>query len=399
VALNILFVTSRLPGRFQGDRVRAYHQLRLLGRRHRITLVAFAGPHELASGAGGALEPFCARVVTIALNRSRRAASLLRGGLSRLPLQVALYEDRRMRRAIADALRHQAYDVAHVQLARMAPYLSELRSMPRVVDLVDALSLNMQRRAGHDRGPWRWVAALEAKRLGHYERVICDSVDRALVGSPIDREALGAPPNVAVVTSGVDLDDFPYQQAGREPATVIFSGNMRYFPNVQAALWFGQVILPLIERAMSGVKVDIVGVRPDRRILRLARHNPRITVTGRIEDMSVHLRRATVAVAPMQAGSGQQLKVLEAMASGTPVVATTLAAGGIEARHGEHLLIADAPELFAAEVVRMLSDRTLAGTLAASARRLVEDRYTWERSVAELEGIYRAVAARPATSA
>ena len=121
--LNILFVTSRLPGRLQGDRVRAYHQLRILGRRHRITLVAFADPRDLASAAG-AMRAFCARVVTIPLSPSRMAASLLRGGLSRLPLQVALYEHRRMRRAIGVALRHEVYDLAHVQLARMAPYLS-----------------------------------------------------------------------------------------------------------------------------------------------------------------------------------------------------------------------------------------------------------------------------------
>jgi sugar transferase (PEP-CTERM/EpsH1 system associated) len=394
VTLNILFVTSRLPGRFQGDRVRAYHQLRLLGRRHRITLVSFASPPELAAGpaAVGALG---ARVVTVPLTRSRMAASLFRGGLSRLPLQVALYEHRGMRRAIGEALRHEAYDLAHVQLARMAPYLSELRSLPRVVDLVDALSLNMQRRARDDRGPWRWGAGLEAKRLAQYERIICDSVDQALVGSAIDREALGAPPKLAIVTSGVDLAEFPYQQAGREPETVILSGNMGYFPNVQAALWLGQVILPLIERAVPGVKVEIVGARPDRRIQQLARRNPRIRVTGQVEDVSAYLRRATVAVAPMRAGSGQSLKALEAMASGTPVVATTLAAGGIEARHGEHLLIADTPDAFAAHVVRVLRTPTLAGALAASGRRLVVDRYTWEHSVAKLEGIYCKVAARP----
>jgi sugar transferase (PEP-CTERM/EpsH1 system associated) len=391
--LNILFLTSRLPGRFQGDRVRAYHQLRILGRRHRITLVAFAGPRELASAPAG-IESSCARIVTIPSSGRRMAASLLRRGLSRLPLQAALYENRRMRRAVGEALRRERYDVAHVQLARMAPYLSELHSLPRVVDLVDALSLNMERRARHDRAPWRWVARLEARRLGRYERAICDAVDRALVGSVVDREALGAPPKLAVVTSGVDLAEFPYQRAGREPETVILSGNMGYFPNIQAALWFGQAILPLVEGAVPGVRVEVVGVRPDRQILSLARHHPRITVTDQVEDVSSYLRRAAVAVAPMQAGSGQQLKVLEAMASGTPVVATALAASGIEARPGEHLLVADTPEAFAAQVVRVLSDRALADALAASGRRLVEDRYTWDRSVAQLEDIYRDVADR-----
>lgn len=319
------------------------------------------------------------------------AVAVLRGGMSRVPLQAALYESRRMRQAIAEARRVDPYDVAHVQLARMAPYLDDIRPIPHVVDLVDALSLNMERRARHDRGLWRWVARLEGQRLARYERAVCDSADQALVGSPMDRESLGSPPKLAVVTSGVDLAEFSYRRAGREPDTVIFSGNMGYFPNVQAALWLGRTILPAIGRAIPGVRLRIVGARPDRRILSLARHDPRITVEDHVETVSSHLRRAAVAVAPMQAGSGQQLKVLEAMASGTPVVATTLAASGIEARRGEHLLVADEPDAFAAHVIRLLRDPALAGDLAEGARRLVEDRYTWERSVAEIEHIYRAV--------
>lgn len=319
------------------------------------------------------------------------AAALLRGGVSRLPLQAAIYESPRMRQAIGTARRSETYDVAHVQLVRMAPYLDEVRSLPHVVDLVDALSLNMERRARHDRGLWRWVARLEARRLGRYERAICDSVDQALVGSPIDCQALGSPPKLAVVTSGVDLGEFAYRRDGREPDTVIFSGNMGYFPNIQAALWLGRTILPIIARAIPEVRLRIVGARPDRRIRSLARQDPRITFADHVEAVSTHLRRAAVTVAPMQAGSGQQLKVLEAMASGTPVVATTLAASGIEAQHGEHLLVADEPDTFAAHVVRLLRDPKLAGDLAERGRRLVEGRYTWEQSVAELESIYHTV--------
>jgi sugar transferase (PEP-CTERM/EpsH1 system associated) len=391
--LNILFVTSRLPGRLKGDRVRAYHQLRLLGRRHRITLVTFIGPDERAADAGD-LADSCAEIVTVPLSVGRMAASLVRGALSTLPLQVALYEHPRMHRAIRDALRRHSFDVAHVQLARMAPYLATLRTLPRVVDLVDALSLNMQRRTRYDRGLGRWVSRLEARRLARYERTICDSVDRALVGSAIDRQALGSPPRLTVVTNGVDLGSFPFSRAGREPATVVFSGNMGYFPNVLAALWLVGTIRPLIESAVPGVRIEIVGARPDARLRRAAAENPSITLAGDVPDVAPHLARATVAAAPMQAGSGQQFKVLEAMASGAPLVATSLAASGIEARHGEHLLVADTAEAFAAHVVRILRDPALADSLAANGRRLVEDRYTWDRSVADLERIYVEITTR-----
>jgi glycosyltransferase involved in cell wall biosynthesis len=319
------------------------------------------------------------------------AIAVVRRAASRLPLQVALYEDARMRHAIREVRRAERHDVAHVQMVRMAPYLEELGPLPRVVDLVDALSLNMERRARHDRGWWRWGARLEARRLARYERVVCDSVDRAVVGSPRDAEALGWPSKLAVVTSGVDLEAFVDTGAGRDPHTVIFSGNMGYFPNVQAALWLGRSILPVVARSIPGVRLRIVGARPHRRIRALARHDPRITVTGQVDTIASHLGRATVAVAPMQAGSGQPFKMLEAMASGTPVVATTLAVSGIEARHGEHLFVADDSVAFAAAVVRLLGDRKVAGDLAANARRLIETRYSWEGSVAALEDIYRSV--------
>ena len=392
--MRILFLTSRLPGRFQGDRVRAYHQLRILSRAHRITLLAFADAGGAARDLGAAAA-VCERVVAVPSSPVRMAASLVRGGLSGLPLQVALYEDARMRTAIRNALRGERYDVAHVQLVRMAPYLEDVRPLPRVLDLVDALSLNMARRARHDRSLWRFIARVEAKRLGRYERAVIDSVDQALVGSPLDRDALGSPSQLAVVSSGVDPEEFPYERAGREPDTAIFTGNLGYFPNVQAVLWLARAILPLVERAVPGVRLHVVGARPEGRILRLARDHPRITVSAHVEHVAPHLRRAAVAVAPMRAGSGQHLKVLEAMASGTPVVATGLAAGGVEARHGEHLLVADEPEAFAEHVVRVLRNPDLAGDLAQRGRRLIEDRYTWERSVAGLETIYDSVIRSP----
>jgi sugar transferase (PEP-CTERM/EpsH1 system associated) len=392
--VRLLFLTARVPGRFQGDRVRAYHQLRLLSRDHRITLLTF-GDARADAPALGALGAFCARVVTVPLSPARMARALLRGGLAGRPLQVALYEHAAMRAAVAGALHAGTYDLAHVQLVRMAAYLDALRPLPRVLDLIDALSVNMARRARHDRGAARWLAGLEARRLAAYERAAVGAADRALVGSPLDREALGSPPGLTVVTSGVDPLEFPYQPDGREPDTVVFTGNLGYFPNVQAVRWLAEAVLPPLARAVPGIRLRVVGARPHRSLLRLARREPRIAVSADVADVGPHLRRAAVAVAPMRAGSGQQLKILEAMASGTPVVATALAADGLPAGHGDHLLVADEPEAFAGQVVRVLREPALARALAESGRRLVEARHTWERSGALLEDVYRSVLAGP----
>jgi glycosyltransferase involved in cell wall biosynthesis len=298
-----------------------------------------------------------------------------------------------MQRALRRALEGRAFDLVHAQLARMAPYLDDVPA-PRFVDLVDALSLSTARRSRHHRGPLRWLTALEAERLRRYERGLCTAVEGVCVASPVDRDAIGAGERLGVVPNGVDLGRLPYERGGRDPATVVFTGNMGYFPNVNAVRWFVPRVWPLVRRQVPAARLDIVGARPTPAVRRLASASEAVRVLGFVEDVRPHLRAATVSVAPMQAGAGQQFKVLEAMASGTPVVATPLAAAGLEAGDADGLLVANEPEDFARRVAGLLLDPVQADRQAARARRLVEERYTWERSTARLEELHEAACAR-----
>jgi glycosyltransferase involved in cell wall biosynthesis len=174
----------------------------------------------------------------------------------------------------------------------------------------------------------------------------------------------------------------------------VFVGNLGYFPNVDAAGWFARQVLPLVAAARPGVMLSLVGARPARAVRQLARKDPHVTLVGPVPEVRSHLAAAAVAVAPLRAGSGQQLKILEAMAAGTPVVATTTAAAGLEAVPGEHLLVADDPAAFSAHVVTLLDDVSLRVAMAQRARRLVEERYSWERSARDLEALWCAAAGR-----
>ncbi|MFC1975741.1 glycosyltransferase family 4 protein [Chloroflexota bacterium] len=377
----------------RGDQVRAYHQLRLLGPKHRITLLSLTDS-QVPPEALQTVEAYCERVVTLPLRRRQMATGLLRKIFSTHPLQTAIYQTLEMQNTVRHMLSTQAYDLAHIQLARMAPYLEDERSIPRVIDLIDALSLNMKRRFQRDRSPLKWMAYLEWKRLSRYERTICQMFDQVTVVSPVDYQAIGAYPNLVINANGVDLSKFSFATGEREPNSLIFSGNMGYFPNVNAVLWFAQHVLPLIKKTIPNIKLYVVGARPTREIKRLARQDPAIIVTGFVESVAAYLKQATVAVVPMQAGSGQQFKIIEAMACGTPVVATSYALGGIEATDSEHLLIANEVDAFAYQVTRLLQDQNLARCLAYNARRLAETKYTWERSVAELEKTYYSILSR-----
>lgn len=386
--MRILFVAARFPyPALLGYQVRALHQLRLLSRRHRITLLSFT-VGALRDADRRVVAELCDETVTVPLRRLDMVRALVRGATSDRPLQASLFETAPMREALRALLAEGRHDLLHLQLARMAGHLDDVAApIPRVVDLIDALSLNMERRHTHDTGPMRWAARLETGRLARYERVLCNAWDRALVVSETDRAAIGDFPNLVVNSNGVDVGRFR-PLAVHDPHRVVFTGNLGYFPNVDALRWFVEAVLPPLWRALPAVRFAVVGARPSRAVRRLARRDSRINIEGRVDDLHAALARSAVAVAPMRAGSGQKLKVLEAMASAVPVVATTRAASGIDAEPGRHLLIADAADDFTAAVVRVLREPALAASLATAGRQLVEQRYTWERSVADLDALY-----------
>lgn len=385
--MNLLFITSRLPyPPLQGDRLRAFHQLRLLSRRHRLTLLApIFRPAERAQAAS--LAAFCEQIELVPASPWRGAWRAAWGTPSGLPWQTLYFCEPGLITRARELLRRLPIDLVHVQLIRSAPVVAALGGWPRVLDLIDALSLNMDRQAGRERAPMSWLWRAEAGRLLRYEQAMMRQFTRLTISTEQDRSVIGDYANLRVVPQAVDGAQFPFMTEGREPALLVFSGRLGYFPNADAALYLVRDILPLIRRQLPQVRVELVGADPPLRVRRLARV-PGVTVTGYVDNPHAYLARATVAVVPMRAGSGMQNKVLEAMSSGVPVVATPYALGGLAVRDGEHLRIGcDAPQL-AECVLELLRDVAQRERLARNARQLVEANYGWDTAVAALEQVY-----------
>ena len=392
--MRVLFITSRFPGdRRRGDQRRAYEQLRALSARHSITLLTLdrALPEAAAQRELAACCEEIIRVPCPSAGMLVRAARALGGSA---PLQAALYEAPALRREMQRCLERTAFDLVHLQLSRLGSLLDLARGVPCVIDLVDALALNMERRAHYDRSPARWLAALEARRLAGYERDLCKQAHSTAVSARPDRAALGDPSNLFLVGNGVDFDEFPFAPHPRVSDEIAFTGNLGYFPNVDAAHWFATEVLPRIRALRPDARLRLAGARPAARLRRLCARASGIELVGPVDSIAPALARAAVAVAPMRAGSGQQIKILEAMASGTPVVASSTAAAGLDAVAERDLLVADEPDAFAAAVVRVLADPALALRLARNARALVEPRYSWAASVAALEQLWECAAGR-----
>ena len=391
--MRILFIANRLPDPLtRGYEVRAWHQIRLLARRHAITLVAYTSgtPRPAALARVHAL---CAEVHTIPLGLAGMASGVLRGLGSGRPLQTSINDTLVMRRLVRGILAERRHDVVHVQMARMASLLDGIPTPPRVVDLIDALSLNMSRRGALDHGPMRVLAAIEQRRLAELERTLCRTWECSLVASEADRAAIGDFPNLHVNCNAVDLDHFVrHTGARRDDDDVVFSGNLGYFPNVDAAVFLAREIMPRLRAEIPDLRLTIVGARPARPVRELAALGPHVEMLGEVPDVAPYIGRASVAVAPLRAGSGQALKVLEAMACGTPVVATSRAVEGLDALDGVHLRIADDAPTIAAAVAALLRDASERRRLADAARTLVETRYGWEVPVAALDALYTKIA-------
>jgi glycosyltransferase involved in cell wall biosynthesis len=188
---------------------------------------------------------------------------------------------------------------------------------------------------------------------------------------------------------GVDLERLPYRDGGRDLATIVFSGRMAYFPNADAARFLATDVMPLVRARLPAAQLLIVGADPPAGVRRLARL-PGVSVTGYVPEIAPFLHRATVAVAPLRSGTGQQIKVLEAMACGAPVVATPHALAGIAARAGEHALRAGGAEDLADAIVQLLEDAALRQRLSQAARHLVEQQYSWAQAADTFDALYQA---------
>jgi sugar transferase (PEP-CTERM/EpsH1 system associated) len=387
--MRILFIASRFPypPRY-GDQVRGYHQIRLLSRGHKIILISPPPAAGERASAITAMEAFCEEIHLVQISSFRRCLNLLQIPFSSVPFQTMYFYDKAFKIKVEELVNVIHCDLLYVQLVRMGPAaLNISKSIPTVLDFIDALSVNMAQRAKRQFSIQKLIAGAESQRLASYERSLMSCYTHAVISSPTDRAAIGNFQNLHVVPNGVDIDSHRFIATGRSGNMIVFTGAMSYFPNVDAVTWFVREVFPLIRSKVPDVQFYIVGSRPTRAVRRMVRE-PGVYVTGHVSSIQEYLARATIAIAPMRNGSGMQFKVIEAMANGVPFVATPFAMGGLEARNGEHLLIETDAKSFCNCILRLLGSGRLRQQLAINARKLVEQKYSWPITVNTLEGIF-----------
>jgi polysaccharide biosynthesis protein PslH len=371
--VRILFVTPYPASRI---RVRAYGFITQLAKMHGVEVLALcANAREMADV--HALQR--AGIVTTAIYEPHIVRYLrgLTALTSTRPLQVAFDASPRLRSAITMRLLYGHFDLLHVECIRVLGAVPHMLPVPVVWDAVDCISQLYAQGGQVGITPMlRVLGVHEGQRVRTYEQVQLRRFRHILVTAERERQALLAIAQeskigmlrqtcaeISVISPGIDQDYFRAYDGERQAETLIFSGKMSFHANIAGVCMLVRHILPLIWQKRPTVRLIIAGSDPPAMIRHLAR-DPRIEVTGYLPDLRLAIAKAQIAVCPLPYAVGVQNKVLEAMALGTPVVASTAAAAGLQAIPGRDLLVADEPTDFAAAVLCLLEDQAQWHSLA-----------------------------------
>ena len=389
---DLLFLPHRIPyPPNKGDKIRAYHMLRYLQRHFRVHLGTFIDCAEdlryaehMAAG--------CASSCFIRLHPRWARLSSLRGLVTDEPLSLPYFRNARLQRWVNRTIEANAIGTALAFSGPMAQYLpseSEHGPLTRVMDLVDVDSEKWRDYADDKAWPLSMSYRREGMQLLEYERLVAQGFDQVMLVSRAEASLfrLRAPESghkIDYFNNGVDSEYFsPSHKLANPYATsrvVALTGAMDYAPNIEAAIWFAERVLPSLRLQFPDLQFHIVGSRPAYGVLALKRL-PGVFVSGTVDDIRPYLRHAAVVVAPLHIGRGVQNKVLEAMAMQKTVVATPQALEGIGAAIGSEVVrAADAGE-FIYHVGRELASPSDIGMAARG--RILRD-YRWDANLQRL---------------
>ncbi len=400
--MRILFISNWFPcPPDNGARMRTWGILRQLAARHEVYLLSFVRDGEAGPQDRERVSALCRILGTVPYREfdPRRPQALLRL-FSPFPRALRDLYSPEMERQVQEALHCHSFDL--VVASEIGPglgvsfYLSRINGIPRAIEDLEISMIWNQVRAQcaprkqlQRRMTW-W-------KQQRYTAYLLNRVDGCTVASEreqvlLERIAPRMGP-LAVIPNGLELERYEGEWGEAIPDSLIFPGSLTYQANWDAMAFFLKEVFPLIRARRPGVVLSITG-RTDGLPLERLPLREGVVLTGYLDDLRPMLARSQVCVVPLRTGGGTRLKILEAMALGTPVVSTSVGAEGLEVVPGQEILIADEPSEFAEAVLHLLDDAMLRRRLAAQARALVQARYGWDRIGQVLEEFLQQIVER-----
>lgn len=383
--MNILYISTRPPlPVISGDRTILFNRIKEMSERHKISLVYLYQNND---------EPFlnkelinyCENIWAFKLPRFLSIFNVLvKSLLSSEPNQVLYYKSNSIMKKIDNIVKDHDFNLINVFLIRGLPYIYNSK-VPVILDMIDSMQLNYDRRIQNSNSYFaKKFYNFELNRLIKFEKNLPKNVTKTIVVA--EKDSLKISSKNQVIPLAIDTNLFK-PTLKKKPNTIIFSGNMSYSPNIEAVKWFMKYCFDDICKQMSNhVTFTIAGANPTREVLNFQSKN--VNVSGYVDSLVPIISSSSLAIAPMQSGSGMQNKILEAMSCKTPVLTSLLGLGSIKARHGKEIIVQDTPKLFTRSVVDVLKNPEKYIELEDSARLFVLNNHSWISHADSIDKLY-----------
>lgn len=384
--MKILYLTARQPYPVtKGDQIIAYEQIKELSKNHDIYLVSFYNDnYDMFMNE---MSKYCKKIYLFKDNKFKQLISMMKTFINFISIQSNCYYRYNADRKIKEIYKEIKPDIVHVQSFRMAKYFIK-EDINKSIDLIDAYSLNMLKRAEKASIIFKPLWYLEYILLKKYEQKILENYKYKFIVAQRDKEYLGDK-SIIVNPNGTSLDNNTRdrKELYNKNINLIFQGNMSYYPNVQAVNFLIKELLPGLRESYPNIKLFIVGSNPSKEILKYRSEN--IEVTGYVESMKPYLNITDIAIYPIFSATGIQNKVLEAMASKIPCIISKEVSMGISGlRNKENIFIANNINDYLAYFKLILNCPEEVNSIISNGYNLIKEKYSWNRHTNVVENIW-----------
>jgi len=387
--VKILYVCHRFPfPPKRGGKIRPFNMIKHLAANHEVTVASLARSRgEALEGAG--IAPYCAGYEMAEVRNPIQVLRMLLRVPTSTPSSMGFFYSPALQQRVHERLARERFDLIFVHCSSVAQYVAGVRGVPKILDFGDMDSQKWLEYSHYKPFPFSAGYWLEGRKLEREERRLAGRFDLCTATTRAEWETLESY-HTGVATdwfpNGVDSAYFAPAAEQYDGDTICFVGRMDYYPNQECMFQFCARTLPLVRARRPNVKLCIVGADPSSAVRKLGELLG-VTVTGSVPDVRPHLQRSALMVAPLNIARGTQNKILEAMASGVPVVVSRIAAGGVDAVAGEHFAVASTPEEHAQAILRILDDPAERRRLAVAGRERMLSHHAWDRSMQRLDRI------------
>lgn len=315
--------------------------------------------------------------------------------LQKSPYTINWLRSTEMEAAIREQVEKRDYDLVHIDTISLDVYRPLFGDIPLVMDHHNIESHMMIRRSKREDN---WIKKLyflqEGLKLRSYEKKVCSKYAGHITCSSIDSNRLSKlthGPEITDIPNGVDTKYFKPAGLKQEPYSIVFAGRMNWYPNVEAADFIAKKVFPLLKKRFPLAKLVIAGANPPQHLIKLSQANENIRITGFIDDIRPFIEQASVYICPIMDGGGTKLKILDALAMAKPIVASAIAAEGIDVEEGRNIMLADSPQDFVDAIGSLFESESLRLEIGKEARKLSEEKYEFAKIGEKLSDFYQKI--------